>query len=85
MTIENLKNCNNMDPEGTTVMPPSEGEVEEYLDGVWVERDTGIESTRAAMQDFEALKQELTALSRTRSQRTEPSERSLDAPVEAFG
>jgi ATP-binding cassette, subfamily G (WHITE), member 2, SNQ2 len=69
--IEELQQHGLETREGTTAVPSPEGEME-GLDGTWGERDTGIESTQAAMQDFEDLKRELTTLSRTKSQKAEP-------------
>jgi ATP-binding cassette subfamily G (WHITE) protein 2 (SNQ2) len=51
----------------TTAIPSRASESEN--DGTWGERDTGIESRRMAMADYEMLRKDLTALSRTRSQR----------------
>lgn len=42
-------------------------------DGTWGERDTGIPSQRMAMADYEALRRDLTLLSKTRSKDTQSS------------
>jgi len=52
---------------GSSDSPDSAG------DGTWGEKDTGIPDERAAMQDYEALRRELTQLSQTRSRDSKPT------------
>ncbi|KAF1989863.1 ABC drug exporter AtrF [Aulographum hederae CBS 113979] len=54
-------------PDGTTRLATPEGAEHDNLASTWGERDTGIEDHRAAMEDFQALKRQLTSLSQTRS------------------
>jgi ATP-binding cassette subfamily G (WHITE) protein 2 (SNQ2) len=51
----------------TTALPSPTSESD--CGGTWGERDTGIESRRMAMADYEALRRDLTELHRTKSQR----------------
>jgi ATP-binding cassette, subfamily G (WHITE), member 2, SNQ2 len=47
------------------------------VSGTWGEIDAGVESHRMAMEDFEALREELTVLSGSRSQRSDQTQPSL--------
>ncbi|TID18910.1 ABC drug exporter AtrF [Venturia nashicola] len=70
---ENQWHTENRRPEladtGDTTAIPSPAASDINYDGTWGERDTGIESRRMAMADYETLRKDLTAISRTRSQR----------------
>lgn len=64
--------------ETTAIPSPVVSEIDHG--GTWGERDTAMESRHMAMADYETLRRDLTALSRTRSQR----ERDLTEPNSLF-
>lgn len=58
-----------MTDTGETTAIPSSAASEKDYGGTWGERDTGIESRSMAMADYETLRKDLRALSRTQSRR----------------
>ncbi|KAL1628660.1 ATP-binding cassette transporter snq2 [Neofusicoccum ribis] len=59
-----------IDGAASTAVPSPDGSVE----GTWGEQDTGIRDQRIAMEEYEALRRDLSALSQTRSKTSQKSQ-----------